>query len=113
MLTLAGCFTNISASTYPVKKSFGIVVEFSVDVGDPFGVTVEGAKGVLGPSIEGTLQEQSTPHEFEQWNAVVSGMLSLNIPEPGIYHVVLRSGDSVVHRLPFGAVKMEDTTDGA
>lgn len=106
--TLAGTFLNVQAPSFPFGRPIGVQVELAGETGDAFKVILEGpdAGDVSVVLAEGMLQVPPT-REFEQWTATVVGQMGINFAAPGVYHVILKSGERIVHDYPFGVFQVQ------
>jgi hypothetical protein len=103
--TLAGTFANLFAVELPLVRPIGVLVEFTGDSGDPFRVSLE------GPEInlligEGTVEAPALRHPLEQWSNSIGGTAGIRFTQEGLYRVILRSGDVVVHEYPFAVLQL-------
>ena len=104
--TLAGIFTNLFCADVPLIRPVGVLVEFSGQPGDPFHVTLEGPPNSEQPLVlaDGALEQPALRHPLEQWTAMVGGMIGARFPKEGIYRIILRSGDTIVHEYAFAVL---------
>ena len=110
--TLAGILSNVYAAELPLARPLGVYVEFSGSVGDPFRITLEGPEEAGQPLMlaEGAVEKPTLRHPQEQWTATIGGMVGMQFPQQGVYRIVLRSGDTVVHEYPFGVLSLASET---
>jgi hypothetical protein len=102
--SVCGIFRNIYASSKPIVKApIGLCVEIMGDAGDAFSVTMEGLgfnlvviDDVVGPT-EGVML-------FQQPSITIGGEMGLRFEDFGIFNVVVRSGNQVIHTTPYGVV---------
>jgi hypothetical protein len=103
--TAINSFQNIlHIGPFPsVKSPFCVIVEFQGD-GEPFRITLEGPPGV----VELSTGEAGRPTDLgpnQQWATVNAIQVKPGVfPEPGVYAIVLYSGDEEVHRREFGVL---------
>ena len=109
-----GIFHNVEVRKFPAGKDpMGIVVGFSGDRGEAFVVLLERPDGSSDELHTGVVQPPSELGEHQQWALTVVGVASPAVfPEPGIYRIVLRSGDQVVHSYPFGVFQRSEDEEG-
>lgn len=108
--TYAGVFKNI-AGKMPLRKGpFGVGIEFKGNPGDPFKVTIEG-NGINVLLTEGVIDPEPIVSEFHQLSLTISGEIGLQFETPGVFEVILYSGDEIVHRTAYGVVLKEDETN--
>ena len=113
--TQAGIFSNVFAVELPLSRPIGVLVEFAGDPGDLFRVSVEGPAGSELNLIlaDGVLESPTLRHPMEQWTAKIGGVASLQFTTEGIYRVILRSGDAVIHEYPFAVLLYQPATPPA
>ena len=116
-LTVIGMFSNIRATRgFPaVKTSMAIVMGFSGEPGDAYRITFEGPGGPTFEAGEGVIGGvPKLEHEFQLWavQMIVQAEPAV-FKSPGIYSVVLWSGDTEVHRYEFGVFPAEGETHPA
>lgn len=103
--TFAGTFMNIFGPQLPiVKDKFSFGVQFFGEPGEHFKVTLEGP-GLEQPILlgEGEMQEHKTEYPFQLYSGIIAGTLgNATFSQEGIYNLVLRSGNEIVHSRPFG-----------
>jgi len=104
--TIAGCFTNLYCAEFPHARPVGVMVEFAGEVGDPFRISMEGPPGAGGDFVlaEGAIEKPALRHPLEQWTGTITGMLVMRFPIEGVYRIILRNGEKVVHEYPFSVV---------
>jgi hypothetical protein len=90
-----------------VRSPLCVSIEFTGTAHEPFKITLEGI-GMNLTLAEGVTEElPNEMPEFQMPSMVVAGNINLNVPEPGTLYVVLRNGDTEVHRTPLGIVVKE------
>ncbi len=108
--TLVRLFVNVGhRGPFPaVKMPFCVMVEMQGD-NDPFRVTLRGPDGV-GEKELATGVADKTPNlrPYQQCTtSFIAELQPLIIPAPGVYSIVLYSGDTEVHRRDFGVFQLE------
>jgi hypothetical protein len=103
--TFAGTFANLFAAELPLIRPIGVMVEFGGDPGDPFRVSLEGPEVNLLIG-EGSIEVPPLRHPLEQWSNSIGGTAVIRFAQEGLYRVILRSGDVVVHEYPFAVLQV-------
>ncbi|MBI3912043.1 MAG: hypothetical protein HY320_14070 [Armatimonadetes bacterium] len=102
-ISLVGTFLNVKAQRFPTANDMGVVVVFRGDAGDPYCITVERPSMPPITIVQGTVEPPAElEHEYQLWAVAAAFEVNAVFPEPGIYSIVLRSGDEVVHAHQFG-----------
>jgi len=105
-LMIAGTFRNIQAPTLPISKApMYIVVEFTGDNGDPFEVIIDG-NGFNQTIAVGIIE---VPHlvENQQWSVIIGGEIGCRFDRAGVFDIVLRSAETVIHRNRYGVILID------
>ena len=99
-----GIFHNIEVKEFPAGKDpMGIVVAFCGDPGESFAVLLERPDGSSDELSRGVVEPPAGLGEHQQWALTLTGVATPAVfPAPGVYRVVLKSGDEVIHSYPFG-----------
>lgn len=101
---IAGMFKNISAPQLPISKpKCGFFVEFIGEPGDEYRVSIEG-NGLDFLLAEGKIEEPIPAKGYQQGTIMVGGEANLSFAEPGVFKIVLRSGDEIIHSTSYGVV---------
>ena len=103
-MSAAGIFHNIQTREFPATKDpMGLIVAFSGEEGDAFEVLLEGPGMPSGSIMGGVVPAFTGSNELEyRVQTVAAEARPAAFREPGIYRVVLRSGDQLIHEYPFG-----------
>ncbi len=104
-LTFAGTFRNLSWQNLPFIKQFSVAVEFIGEEGDPFHVSIVG-NDINIVFAEGNIEIPQDLQPLQRWSTVVAGAMQLIVQQEGVYEVILRSGDDVIHRAPIGMIHL-------
>jgi hypothetical protein len=100
-------YNNILAPSFPSGKSpFCFVVELRGDPKDSYRIELQGPVGTKIFIPDSIMGAPDLPIEHQQWVRTIVIQTDQIFPQPGVYSVVLMSGEKEINRRNLGVVQV-------